>query len=1110
MASLFPGALQHFEGTEHEANINQDEREIFFITGDEPALRYKDMADQYHYFYENVGDTDILAHIADTSIHYPEESINHLNISGVGINTHDIIDAHLASGEIHFDDLTSFGIPTTSGAVDSIDFNFNDTASYTPGRVYYSDGEKTLAVHADNPDFPKRMGKLQDLFATNNTGVTITKGTCVDVHGLNDSFDGLNMHAADAQKINNNNNEGWVVGVLTEDCIDGAEATVGRYGNLFNIDTTGLIAGQPAYLGVDGNLSATRPNPGKSILMGTAIYIHATNGIFAIAVQADDYDSKSDGTINELQGYELVADGGKVYIDVYNEEFPTHTLPAQLGGQILQLDTLTGAGVGGRARLELLLGTATSALAQKVYIDNTGGVATLKTTAGYPPMPFCTIGEISLNDYATFVANGVASNRRVSSFEVYDSKGTLAVILERLGAEFPVWRGEGCTPTAITDETVMNVSNTAGFVLQTRRQSFPALDISVDGCYVANGPGGNGLDNYTKVYNLADLAGYTALDEARDNSCTGNLFGFGAVNKTTGECRIYINLPNQLKSSNDSSGRDIYYDRENTTVSSAQLALQKTAFAMFRIPYRWDHGAMQFLDADGAPTNDGAGIFNLLGTPMGIVGGAAGTGSAPVPPLIDVLVEGANAGGISITNGAAGVGDNDYVIKSQIAGIATNASDIATNASDIITNTSGIETNASGIITNASDIGVIEAEQIVQNTAIDGKVSKAGDTMTGALAISGSAAIPLTLDSTSTYTQIDFKKDALTKGNVYWEHSTSSMNLASAGATTNVTLTPNGVKALTASATGDIEIPNGDLDMNSNNIVDVNNIRYGTGSDGEYAFGKFGTYGAIWNGVNWIRTQATVQPYRLRMNNNGGIDFSNAPIGATGSAISWVIQSSFLANGNLDMNSNDIVDAGNIGVTNISVDSGTLRVFRSGVADLNITSEFVLSRSTSRIIAETNIDLSLGANGVDMLKLYTTGLIKALGNLDMSGNNIVDAGNITTNNYVNIKGGVTANPTGGTILNLGFYDDGGTKTGTIKSRDWDGAQWEDLKIECADLNLAPTGSVNVGGNLDMNTNDIVDVGTLTAAQLTATNLPTSASGLSAGDIWNDSGTLKIV
>lgn len=45
----------------------------------------------------------------------------------------------------------------------------------------------------------------------------------------------------------------------------------------------------------------------------------------------------------------------------------------------------------------------------------------------------------------------------------------------------------------------------------------------------------------------------------------------------------------------------------------------------------------------------------------------------------------------------------------------------------------------------------------------------------------------------------------------------------------------------------------------------------------------------------------------------------------------------------------------------------------------------------------------------------------------------------------------------------------------------------------------------MGADLDMDGNDLLNVGGLNMS-----GLPTSASGLSSGDVWNDGGTLKVV
>ena len=67
-------------------------------------------------------------------------------------------------------------------------------------------------------------------------------------------------------------------------------------------------------------------------------------------------------------------------------------------------------------------------------------------------------------------------------------------------------------------------------------------------------------------------------------------------------------------------------------------------------------------------------------------------------------------------------------IATNTTGIATNVTNIATNATGVATNATGISTNATGVATNATGVAT-------NATNIALKVSKAGDTMTGNLAI---------------------------------------------------------------------------------------------------------------------------------------------------------------------------------------------------------------------------------------------------------------------------------------------------------------------------------------------------------------------------------------
>lgn len=119
----------------------------------------------------------------------------------------------------------------------------------------------------------------------------------------------------------------------------------------------------------------------------------------------------------------------------------------------------------------------------------------------------------------------------------------------------------------------------------------------------------------------------------------------------------------------------------------------------------------------------------------------------------------------------------DTEVKTNADAISTNASDISTNTSNISTNTSNISTNTSNISTNTSDI--------------TGKVSKSGDTMTGALIaprintnnspFSNPCVIDTaTTNSTSTLLRITNTGNSLSAGN--W---TGQFALGSAGSARN-------------------------------------------------------------------------------------------------------------------------------------------------------------------------------------------------------------------------------------------------------------------------------------------------------------------------------------
>ena len=97
-----------------------------------------------------------------------------------------------------------------------------------------------------------------------------------------------------------------------------------------------------------------------------------------------------------------------------------------------------------------------------------------------------------------------------------------------------------------------------------------------------------------------------------------------------------------------------------------------------------------------------------------------------------------------IATNASNISSNTSSISTNTSNISTNTSNISTNATNIANNTSDIDTNAddiadlqSDVSTNTSNISTNASNISSNTTAIAAKVAKAGDTMTGALTLSG-------------------------------------------------------------------------------------------------------------------------------------------------------------------------------------------------------------------------------------------------------------------------------------------------------------------------------------------------------------------------------------
>lgn len=466
------------------------------------------------------------------------------------------------------------------------------------------------------------------------------------------------IYASLASSIGYNKN--WYVGVAGNNANSGEIVELVERGIIEDVDTNGLIIGQPMYLGeTPGSIVLDRPKfPAVPIVLGTPVVI-GTQGAVGVISEQDHYDISFDGAAIERQDVIVRIDStnSKVYLDV--EKLGGGDLPFQLDSMIVELDCTTGAGDNGRATVELILGTSSVPAFQMVYVDLTGGIPTLKTTTSYPPDPFVLLSYISLLDYSFTESEGPILHRRTTMAKEHDGRGRVSYMMERSTVEgVKYW--SGCTSSAVLDQGVspntLDITVGSGIVYQNHRTNWPELIASVDGIYVANASGNGSLIPYQKLTNLTDAMAEDATGNIDSNN-RGTLTIFGTVNKSDAECKLYVNLPRFHYAGNDNQA---YYDYRNYAITSVPDELRLTSFLVASIPYDYNNGVVNFINPIGQPE-----IINILGTPIGVTGGGSGTG-AFIPPLSSVLVEGNDAGGSEIKNILDGVDIQDAVSVAQL------------------------------------------------------------------------------------------------------------------------------------------------------------------------------------------------------------------------------------------------------------------------------------------------------------------------------------------------------------------------------------------------------------------------------------------------------------
>ena len=277
----------------------------------------------------------------------------------------------------------------------------------------------------------------------------------------------------------------------------------------------------------------------------------------------------------------LLEDSGTIYADV--ERLGGGNLIFLFEEREYILDCLTGSGVGGKARIALTAGSAIAPEKNWVYVTRTpgDGLAQLNSSISRPTGEFAYVADCFIQDSVTFLATGALEAQRYTDAKEFDGRSSMQRTNERLRVLPAAWES-GILQTVTIDAgpspDTVNLAVTAGENWQKHLQQFPAMSVFVDGIFIANHP----TAPYTKITDLNDTE---ALQTSDGTTLAGDRFNWviwGVQNKTTGECKLMLNLPN------DSYGDDeiTVSDPNNTSVTTVPAEFRGTAFLIARMPMR--------------------------------------------------------------------------------------------------------------------------------------------------------------------------------------------------------------------------------------------------------------------------------------------------------------------------------------------------------------------------------------------------------------------------------------------------------------------------------------------------------------------------------------------
>jgi len=284
------------------------------------------------------------------------------------------------------------------------------------------------------------------------------------------------------------------------------------------------------------------------------------------------------------------------------------------GGGDIRLRFNSGTVLWGTApadEVTLTEGSDTSPQINYAYFLESTGALTVSTT-GFPTSgEYCPIATVICQSAATLQTDGAYSvhswNTPLSDSE---NLGTVSHLVNWVRNQSAVWlSGAALTPNVTVNagsEDNVDISTTAGVVLQLLSKTFPVFDTSVaSDVYVTNMSGGA----YTKITDL-NTANEDDAGNTIGNQEWTNLVLWGIVSEDEADCKLMLNLPSGFHSDEAAAIADI--EKYSNYVIPA--AYKGSGFLIARLTFEYANASNgtwtlgENLDLRGSGATGGTGV----------------------------------------------------------------------------------------------------------------------------------------------------------------------------------------------------------------------------------------------------------------------------------------------------------------------------------------------------------------------------------------------------------------------------------------------------------------------------------------------------------------------